>query len=195
MARTRGRPIEIEDLFRLRVVTDADMAPDGSLVVFSLRRMDLKKNATYASLYAVPARGGRLRRLTRGDHVDGKPRFSPDGNTLAFLGTRDKARSLWLLPMDGGEPKRLTFHPGYDEALGWAPDGGSVLFVSERKTYRDLASVPRKPVRPSWRDDPELLQLKARKDAVSDTLKVYVDSLRASGIRATASCRSVARAR
>ena len=57
------RPVEIDDLFRLRVVSDADMAPDGGRIVFALSRLDLKKNATYSSLYAVPAKGGGIETL------------------------------------------------------------------------------------------------------------------------------------
>ena len=136
MAKPRKRPIEIEDLFRLRVVGATDMAPDGSRVAFALQRLDLKKNATYSSLYAVSGRGGRLRRLTRGDHVEGNPRFSPDGSILAFLSNRDKARALWLLPMDGGEPKRLTDRDLAVIDYAWSPDGKHIAIAARALTDR-----------------------------------------------------------
>ena len=67
MATPKRRKVEIEDLFRLRVITGADISPDGELIVFAVRRIDPGKNRNFSSLYAIPARGGRMRRLTRGD--------------------------------------------------------------------------------------------------------------------------------
>ena len=81
MAVKGKRAVEVEDLFRLRVIADADISPDGERIVFALSRFDLKKNGNFAGLYMVPARGGRIRRLTRGDRVDSHPRFAPDGDS------------------------------------------------------------------------------------------------------------------
>jgi dipeptidyl aminopeptidase/acylaminoacyl peptidase len=129
----RKRRIEIEDLFRLRTVTAADVSPDGERIAFAVQRQDLAKNKTFSSLYLIPARGGRLRRLTRGDHADGAPRFSPDGRVLAFLSDRDKGRSVWLLPMEGGEPERLTDRDGTVSDYDWSPDGKTIAI-----SYRPL---------------------------------------------------------
>ena len=42
--RAKRRPVGIEDLFRLRVITGATLSPDGDRFVFALQRQDLKKN-------------------------------------------------------------------------------------------------------------------------------------------------------
>jgi dipeptidyl aminopeptidase/acylaminoacyl peptidase len=137
MATAKRRNVEIEDLFRLRVITGADVSPDGDRIVFSALRLDLAKNANYSSLYAVPARGGRVRRLTRGDHVDGTPRFSPDGTRAAFLSNRGKVAALWILPMDGGEPERITDRDHAVTAFAWAPDGKTLAVCARKLTDRE----------------------------------------------------------
>jgi tricorn protease len=46
------------------------------------------------------------------------PRFSPDGQTLAFVSDKD----LYRISIDGGLPERLTFYGSGVELLGWKDD-------------------------------------------------------------------------
>jgi dipeptidyl aminopeptidase/acylaminoacyl peptidase len=133
----RPRNITIEDLFRLRSVVFAAISPDGEQIAFALQRQDLKKNKVYVSIYLVPSRGGRLRRLTRGDHRDSRPRFSPDGLTLAFLSDRDKGSAIWLLPLQGGEAKRLTDRDAVVLDYDWSPDGQAFAVAARELTERE----------------------------------------------------------
>lgn len=137
MAKRKQRNVGIEDLFGIRLVGGVDVSPDGSRLVFSLSRTDLAKNRVFSSLYLVPTGGGRMRRLTRGDHADGMPRFSPDGSSVAFLSDRDKGRSLFVLPMDGGEPERITDRDGVVSDYAWAPDGKSFALAYRKLTDRE----------------------------------------------------------
>jgi dipeptidyl aminopeptidase/acylaminoacyl peptidase len=137
MAKRKRRKVEIEDLFRLRVVTGADISPDGERIVFSVRRLDLRKNKNFSSLYLVPTGGGRMRRLTRGDHVDHSPRFSPDGTRLAFLSNREKLSALWVLPMDGGEPNRVSDRDFSVSGFSWSPDGRQLVLAARKLTERE----------------------------------------------------------
>ena len=60
------------------------------------------------------------------------PRFSPDGQSLAFSSNRDGNYDVFVMPITGGKPKQLTFHSADDTAVGWNPDGRKVLFSSAR---------------------------------------------------------------
>ena len=134
---TRKRKMTIEDLFRLRVINQASISPDGKQVAVSIKRCNPKKNKYFSSLYLVGARGGRLRRLTRGDHNDTQPKWSPDGRTLAFLSDRDKASCLWLLPMDGGEPTRLTDRDHDVFEFNFSPNGRRIAYTARAMSERD----------------------------------------------------------
>jgi tricorn protease len=64
---------------------------------------------TYAGdLYTVPADGGVARRLTSDVGFEMFPRFSPDGEWLAFTAQYDGNTEVYLMPATGGVPKRLT---------------------------------------------------------------------------------------
>ncbi len=86
-------------------------------------------------LWSVPRSGGSARRLTSAPGREGSPRFSPDGNVIAFTGEYDGNVDVFTVPTMGGIPKRLTWHPSMDVALGWTPDGKKIVFSSPRMSY------------------------------------------------------------
>ena len=77
--------------------------------------------------------GKNARRLTTRQAPEARPRFSPDGKTIAFSATYDGNTDIYTVPTAGGQPTRLTYHPGADQISGWAPDGKNILFMSRRE--------------------------------------------------------------
>lgn len=119
------RPIELEDLFRLRVAGRVAISPDGRHVVFELKRFDYEENRNFCQLMIVEVGGAAPPRpLTEAArHSDTLPKFAPDGSYVAFLSDREKPTCLWLLPMDGGEPRRITGRDGNVRDFDISPDG------------------------------------------------------------------------
>lgn len=110
-------------------------------------------------LWSVPRQGGEARQLTTGGHETG-PKFSPDGNWIAFTGQYDGNIDAYVMPADGGEPKRLTWHPDSDVVDGWTPDGKKILIRSPREAYADFDRLYTVPVEggvpdvlPMWRGE------------------------------------------
>jgi tricorn protease len=81
-------------------------------------------------LWSVPRSGGSAQRLTSSPGIEGSPKFSPDGSTVAFTGQYDGNTDVFIVSSGGGVPKRLTYHPSPDHVAGWTPDGKSVIFAS-----------------------------------------------------------------
>jgi len=110
-------------------------------------------------LWSVSRQGGEARQLTTGGHERG-PKFSPDGNWIAFTGQYDGNVDAYVMPADGGEPKRLTWHPDPDVVDGWTPDGKKILIRSPREAYADFDRLYTVPVDggvpevlPMWRGE------------------------------------------
>jgi len=101
-------------------------------------------------LFTVPITGGTARRLTSHEGYEAFPRFSPDGNWIAFTGEYDGNREVYMMPSAGGVPKRLTYTPslGRDDisdrmgpnnlVMGWAHDGSHILFRSRMREWNDF---------------------------------------------------------
>lgn len=90
---------------------------------------------TYANdLWVVPKNGGTAIRLSSPAGVETWPKFSPDGNSIAFSGNYDGNTDAYVLPISGGVPVRLTQHGYPDRVIDWTNDGKSILFASSRES-------------------------------------------------------------
>jgi tricorn protease len=86
------------------------------------------------NIWVVPRAGGNATRLTSFQGQTQNPKFSPDGNTIAFSAEYGGNTDIYVVAASGGEPKRLTWHPSADVVQGWTPDGKSIVFSSTRAT-------------------------------------------------------------
>ncbi|AGE21437.1 putative acylaminoacyl-peptidase [Geobacillus sp. GHH01] len=125
---TKRRGMTAEDLLRLRSVRDPHYAPDGTRVVFVEKSID-EENQYRSHLY-MWTEDGAVRPWTFGRCRDTKPRFSPDGETIAFLSDRSGRTQLWLLPANGGEARQLTFFKNGVRDYVWSPDGTFLIALT-----------------------------------------------------------------
>ena len=80
------RPARPDDLYRLAVPFDPRLSPDGSRVVFTVKRSAVGKDGYRQAIWSAPVDGSEpARQLTLGVRSDGAARISPDGGTLAFI--------------------------------------------------------------------------------------------------------------
>ncbi|MGN6671974.1 MAG: hypothetical protein ACTHMA_01660, partial [Thermomicrobiales bacterium] len=125
---TAQRPLRADDLFRLTLLGDVAVSPDGQAVCFVQTRLDRAANEYQSDLWIVPAGGmpGEAVRFTRGRRTVAQPRWSPNGRWLAFLADRaEKGRKqLWLIPTAGvgGEARAQTSGDIGKNDLALAPD-------------------------------------------------------------------------
>lgn len=131
----------VDDLLDLVQVTNPEISPDGTRVIYT--KSELKKwsdNKRVSTIWIARSDGTDHRQLL-GSERDRSPAWSPDGRYVAFLSTRDQAENardasgaqIWLLPMAGGEATRLTSLDTVVRAFKWSPDGTRIFFTAEEK--------------------------------------------------------------
>src|SRR5712692_5274300 len=81
-------------------------------------------------LWLVASEGGRAERLTAGVGEVSFPRFSPDGQWLAFVGREEGTGEVYVMPASGEPARRLTYDAGNCRVLGWSPAGDEILYAS-----------------------------------------------------------------
>ncbi|MGM0545770.1 MAG: S41 family peptidase [Bacteroidota bacterium] len=97
------------------------ISPDGSTVAFSYQ----------GDIWTVPTEGGRAWRLTLHEAYEAYPKWSPEGNQIAFTSDRHGNDDIFVMNEDGGQIQQLTHHSTNDQLTGWTP-GNSVLFTTNR---------------------------------------------------------------
>jgi len=104
----------------------------GTLAFQSDKRTTTNPNSR-VKIYTIDLAAGRVTTLTpQGDWHDEQPRWSPDGQRIAFKSTRGGSYNLYLMDADGSNVRRLTNHGGNDHDPAWLPDGQSFVFASDR---------------------------------------------------------------
>ncbi len=102
-----------------------------------LRQPDIsKKNIAFiyaGDIWVADRDGKKPRRLTSHPASEINPKFSPNGQEIAFTANYDGNNDVYVISLDGGQPRRLTYHPGTDMVNGWTPDGKEVVFASSRE--------------------------------------------------------------
>ena len=96
-----------------------DVAPSGDQLALEI----------LGDLYLLPIEGGPAKAITQGMGYDVQPRFSPDGQRIAFVSDRDGAIGLWTLSLDGGEPEKVagSGERGDFASPEWSPDGQHII--------------------------------------------------------------------
>ncbi len=102
---------------------NANIVPHGGM----MRYPDVSKTHVvfaYANdLWIVPREGGQAVPLASPPGGEVFPRFSADGQTIAFMGNYEGNMDLYTLPITGGIPERVTHHPSQEIMCDWSPDG------------------------------------------------------------------------
>lgn len=129
-AAVSARPLELEDLFRLKRVSDPQLSPDGRTVAYVVTEVLKDENRTQSDIWVIPAAGGEARLLAGSPKHDRHPRWSPDGKWIAFESNRDDKFQIWIVPANGGEARQLTSLATEATQPVWAPTGDKLAFVS-----------------------------------------------------------------
>jgi Tol biopolymer transport system component/DNA-binding winged helix-turn-helix (wHTH) protein len=107
-------------------------SPDGQKIAFRLEDdSELGKGSGHPTgIYVSDLGSGALTSLTQ-ERESGNPTWSPDGESLAFVRTKQDDRAIYKVSAKGGEVSRmakLNSHSSQTD-LDWSPDGKYIVFT------------------------------------------------------------------
>lgn len=127
--------IQDTDLYRMQLIQDASISPDGKMVVSAVSRVREKDQKKFSNLVLHDVETSKEKGFTTGDQNDSSPKWSPDGKTIAFLSNREneKQSQIYLISVEGGEGHKLTNLQGEFMNFSWSPDGKKFICEFRKK--------------------------------------------------------------
>ncbi|MCO4795382.1 MAG: PD40 domain-containing protein, partial [Bacteriovoracaceae bacterium] len=107
-----------------------------------LQSPDIFENQVFFStdddIWKVDIEGGVSSRLTSGKGASYRPRVSPKGNQLAYVGLNDGQSDVYVMPSIGGIPKRIT-HYGDTSLVGWKDENHIIVLTTDFSFHRSVS--------------------------------------------------------
>lgn len=125
------KKFEIADYAKFVNLSDPQISPNGKKVVIVVSRPDYTLNRYNAELVLVDIATGSRTVLTQDRYAVSSPRWSPDGEKLAFLSrTAQGTTQIFLLSLQGGEAKQITKAPRGVQHFAWSPNAIDIAYAA-----------------------------------------------------------------
>ena len=132
---------------KLKAVGSPRVSPDGKRIVYTVSEAVTtpEKSEFVTQIWLATIDTKHNLQITFGEKSSTNPKWSPDGNWIAFTSNRkDNKNNLYLLSLNGGEAEPLTEVKSGVSDFAWSPDGRSIAFTmtdpkSEEEEKNDKA--------------------------------------------------------
>src|SRR5688572_17431358 len=140
------------DLFGLQVATDPQIRPDGAVIAYTRVSYDVMTDSARRSIWLVDVATGAQTPLITGPGSHSTPRWSPDGERLAYVSTADEGRpQLFVRWLEAGQSTRLAELIEAPAGLAWSNDGDAIAFTMFAPDEgAKLGETPPKPEGAQW---------------------------------------------
>ena len=126
---------------KFKAVGSPRVSPDGKKLVYTVNEavMTADKSEYVTQIWLADLATKQNIQLTFGDKSSTNPKWSPDGNWIAFTSNRkDNRNNLYVLSTSGGEAEPLTDLKSSVNNFAWSPDGRSIAFtMTDQKTEEE----------------------------------------------------------
>ncbi|MBK5280227.1 MAG: CehA/McbA family metallohydrolase [Bacteroidia bacterium] len=128
-----------------------DVSPDGKSIVF------VRYNGSSMELMLLEVKSGETKSLTVNKAVNLEPRWSPDGNKLAFVSTAntghfllyianvetDKLSDIRCLTPDNKSNVNRYYYSAFDHAINpvWSKNGDQLYFISNKEIAHGTGDI------------------------------------------------------
>ncbi|HMO34591.1 MAG TPA: S9 family peptidase [Gemmatales bacterium] len=129
IAQDKQRSITAEDLWKVKRVGNPSTSPDGRWAVVDVSTTNMDKNESTSELWLLSTDGKTQKQLTRSGGRNSHPKWSPDGQYIAFLSQRtgDENTQIYVISTSGGEARRVSNMPMAPYGIKWSADSTTIF--------------------------------------------------------------------
>jgi dipeptidyl aminopeptidase/acylaminoacyl peptidase len=128
----QAAPLTFAEARAIVAVSAPQISPDGTRVVYVRTVGDYAADRWKTSLVLVDTHGGTPHVLTQERGGVSEPRWSPQGDRVAFLAAPQRAQppQVYVLWMGGGDAQKITSAKTGVQSFSWRPDGKAIAYVA-----------------------------------------------------------------
>ncbi len=156
IANGQSNKLELLDIFNYEYVSDPQISPDGSKVVYIRNSKDVMSDRNLSNVWLCNYDGSEQRPLTSGHNNAFSPRWSPDGEKIVFVtNTEDNKMKIFIHIIKTNHQFSLTNTNKTPSQLTWSNDGSHLAFTMfVPKSKQSLVKMPAKPEGAKWNSPP-----------------------------------------
>jgi dipeptidyl aminopeptidase/acylaminoacyl peptidase len=148
-------PFDAIDVFDLEWASDPRVSPDGKTIIYVRKSNDIMKDRERSNLWQVSVDGTDHRPLYSGVKSVRSPRWSPNGEKLAFVSNDTGSQQIHVRWLDNGETALISQLQASPSNLSWSPDGKWLAFTMNVKAPPEtIAETRTKPEGATWAKGP-----------------------------------------
>jgi len=150
-----------EDLYKVKEIYGCEISPNSEKIIYSLTKINKRNEEKYSNLWITSSDKESQEQITFGNYYDTHPRWSPDGEEIAFISNREnkKQQQIYLITKTN-KLKKITNLTGEIKSFEWAPNSKKIVAqyrntnINDAKNYKNsLGVVYRHITRVTYKED------------------------------------------
>ena len=139
------------DVFDLQYVSNPQINPDGSVIVYRRMSFDILKDHSVGNLWIINSDGTNHQKLTSIESAEYGAVWSPNGDRIAFISSTDQGPEIYIYWKNSSKYAKISQLDGSPSNLTWSPNGEKLAFTMKVKTPPPvLVKMPKKPNGAKW---------------------------------------------
>ena len=108
---------------------------DKIAMVVRHAQIDGEKSEYLNQIWLSDTKINNIRQFTYHEKSSTHPRFSPNGEFLAFLSSRPIKQQIWVMRTSGGEAWQFSHEKQGVGSFKWSPSGDKIAFLMNDQKY------------------------------------------------------------
>ncbi len=126
--------MNIDDLFKIVLVSDPKVHPNGLYLAYTVTKMDKEKDDYISNIWLMDLKTRERWQFTNGGK-DKFPEWSPKGDKIAFVSRRtlkkdEMGAELWVKGIEFPEERLIIVEKGGVQNISWNHKGDKLIYIS-----------------------------------------------------------------